>query len=80
MLVTEHSEELIPILQHLLKRGITIVNNVEGGFLKEEKKILFIVASQKEVNYLNQLVKNVDEHAFMSISPGVVTNTNFYEW
>lgn len=80
MLVTEHSEELIPMLQHLLKRGITIVNNVEGGFLKEEKKILFIVASQKEVNYLNQLVKNVDEHAFMSISPGVVTNTNFYEW
>ncbi|WP_373706387.1 DUF2179 domain-containing protein [Jeotgalibaca porci] len=57
-----------------------MVNNVEGGFLKEEKKILFIVASQKEVNYLNQLVKNVDEHAFMSISPGVVTNTNFYEW
>lgn len=80
MLVTEHSEELIPMLQHLLKRGITIVNNVEGGFLKEEKKILFIVASQKEVNYLNQLVKNVDEHAFMSISPGVVTNTKFYEW
>ncbi|MHC5268299.1 YitT family protein [Enterococcus sp. LJL98] len=80
MLVTEHSEELIPLLQNTLKRGITIVNNVEGGFLKEEKKILFIVASQKEVNCLNRLVKEVDQQAFMSISPGVVTNTNFYEW
>lgn len=80
MLVTEHSEELIPLLQNTLKRGITIVNDVEGGFLKEEKKILFIVASQKEVNCLNRIIKEVDRQAFMSISPGVVTNTNFYEW
>lgn len=80
MLVTERAEELIPILQNVLKRGITIVNDVEGGFLKEEKKILFIVASQKEVSHLNQLVKKIDKQAFISISPGIVTNTNFYEW
>ena len=42
--------------------------------------MLFIVASQKEVSQLNQVVKQVDQHAFMSISPGIVTNTNFYEW
>lgn len=80
LLVTDHSEELLPVLQKVLKRGITVVNNVEGAFLKEEKKMLFIVASQKEVSQLNQVVKQVDQHAFMSISPGIVTNTNFYEW
>jgi uncharacterized membrane-anchored protein YitT (DUF2179 family) len=80
LLVKEHSEELLPILQKVLKRGITVVNNVEGAFFKEEKKMLFIVASQKEVSQLNQVLKQVDQHAFMSISPGIVTNTNFYEW
>lgn len=80
LLVTDHSEALVPILQEDLKRGITVLNNVEGAFSKEEKKILFIVASKKDLGRLNQLIKKIDQHAFMSVSPGVTTNTNFYEW
>ena len=80
LLVTDHSEALVPVLQADLKRGITVVNNVEGAFSKEEKKILFIVASKKDLGRLNQLIKTIDHHAFMSVSPGVTTNTNFYEW
>lgn len=80
MIVTGHSEALIATVQKELSRGITVVNNVEGAFLKEEKKILFIIVSKKELRNLESLVCRLDRSAFISVSPGVSTNTQFYEW
>ena len=80
MIVTEQAEAVINYLHQTLKRGITVVNDVEGAFDHQQKKLLIVVVAKKELQALNNAVKQSDQQAFISISPGVSTNTSFYEW
>lgn len=42
--------------------------------------MLVVVVAKKELRVLKEAVKQADQHAFISISSGVSTNTIFYEW
>lgn len=80
MIVTEKAEALITQMQTHLKRGMTIVNDVEGAFKREEKKIIFVVIAKNELTALYDDIQLSDPDAFMSVSPKVITNKVFYEW
>lgn len=59
---------------------MTIVNDVEGAFKREEKKIIFVVIAKNELTALYDDIQLSDPDAFMSVSPKVITNKVFYEW
>lgn len=80
MIVTDNPERLIERLQRNLKRGITVVNNVEGAFKHQEKKMLFVVIAKSELEQLNTDISLSGCDAFVSVTPGITTNTNFYDW
>lgn len=80
MIVTQKADEMIPTIQQEISRGITIVNDVEGAFDHEGKKLLIVVVSKRELNEVKGLVAQSDQKAFISIATGVSTNTNFFEW
>ncbi|WP_287026426.1 DUF2179 domain-containing protein [Vagococcus sp.] len=59
---------------------MTIVNDVEGAFKREEEKIIFVVIAKNELTALYDDIQFSDPDAFMSVSPKVMTNKVFYEW
>lgn len=67
MIVTEKKEEVVASIQEKLRRGITIINNVHGGYLNDSKNIIFTVISQQEVYDLRDAVTDADPNAFSSI-------------
>ncbi|WP_086315569.1 YitT family protein [Candidatus Enterococcus palustris] len=80
MIVTNQAEYVIGRLHQTLKRGITVINDVEGAFDHQQKKLLVVVVAKKELKQLNEAVNEADAGAFVSVSSGVSTNTAFYEW
>jgi len=63
-----------------LQRGITVINDVEGGFDHQQKKLLLLVISQKELKTVEGMIQSVDNQAFVSVASGVSANRPFYEW
>ncbi len=80
MIVTEHSQQVASSLQANLTRGITIINDVEGAFDHQEKKLLMMVVSQRELKAVKEMIHRADQRAFISVASGVSTNRAFYEW
>ena len=80
LVVTEKAEGVIATLQCALQRGITVINDVEGGFDHQQKKLLLLVISQKELKTVEGMIQSVDNQAFVSVASGVSANRPFYEW
>jgi len=58
------------ISQEILKdirRGVTIING-QGGYTRNEEKILYTVITLTEIGQLKRLVNNIDPAAFVVIS------------
>lgn len=80
LVVTEKAESVKITLQNSLQRGITVINDVEGGFDHQRRKLLLLVISQKELKTVEQLIEGVDDKAFVSVASGISANRTFYEW
>ncbi|WP_430611047.1 YitT family protein [Enterococcus sp. DIV0876] len=80
LVVTEKADAVIMTVQSALQRGITVINDVEGGFDRQQKKLLFLVISQKELKTVEGMIQAIDTQAFVSVSAGVTANRPFYEW
>ena len=62
-IMTEKYEELI---QERLARGTTLVYT-QTGYLRNDQPMILTVVSNRELMRLNQLVQEIDPHAFMII-------------
>lgn len=78
--VTSEAELVKARLQNVLQRGITVINDVEGGFDHRQRKLLLLVISQKELKTVEGLIEDVDTKAFVSVASGITANRTFYEW
>jgi len=58
----------------------SVINDVEGGFDHQQKKLLLLVISQKELKTVEGMIQSVDNQAFVSVASGVSANRPFYEW
>ena len=59
-----------------LNRGVTSWQG-NGAYTHEDKKILLIVASKYEANFIRKIVKDLDSNAFMIVNEGVSVIGNF---
>ncbi len=66
MIITSCPEEVSQRILYGMERGVTIVN-ATGGFTGENRPVLYCVVTRSEVNQVKELVREVDEAAFMVI-------------
>lgn len=66
MIVTKRAEELTEAIHSRMLRGITMIP-ARGAFTKETKDMLIIVITRYELFELEQIINEVDSHAFTNI-------------
>lgn len=67
MIVTNLPDEVAQALMSRLGRGVTILYG-EGGYLKEEKRILYSVISRLEMTKIKDVIYEEDPNAFVTIT------------
>lgn len=66
-ILSNHSEEIADVIMHQLPRGVTGIQ-VQGMYTKQNKQMLYVVVSPKEITRLREMVKKIDATAFITIS------------
>ncbi|MBU2701439.1 uncharacterized membrane-anchored protein YitT (DUF2179 family) [Sporomusaceae bacterium BoRhaA] len=67
LIVSEKPDEISAALMSRLGRGVTILHG-EGGYSKEQKNVLYAVISRLEISKLKDIIQEVDENGFVTIS------------
>ncbi|MBE6064384.1 YitT family protein [Clostridium cochlearium] len=65
-IITEKEVEVSKWIMDALGRGVTFLNG-EGAYTSKEKKVLYCVVSLSQLPELKHMVKEIDNHAFISI-------------
>jgi len=65
-IISRNPDKIAKQVNEKMSRGVTVYSGY-GYYLKEEKKILYIVISSQEVVKLKRIVQAADEHAFVAI-------------
>lgn len=79
MIVTSHPKHVIHQIQDEMRRGITIVNDVEGAYRHENKTMLITVISRYELHDLIVAMHKSDPYAFVSITRALMIMGRFYQ-
>lgn len=66
-IVTDKEEEVADAIMKIAKRGVTSID-ATGMYTKQRKNILYVVVSKKELLNVKQLVRSIDEDAFIVVS------------
>ncbi len=66
-IISDKSDEIARKLIESVKRGATGIK-AKGMYTKKDKDMLFVVVSKKEIHAVRQVVKNIDEKAFITIT------------
>src|SRR5699024_2230040 len=66
MVITQKAEELQRAIHDAMVRGITILP-VQGAYSREDKKMLYLVITRYELYDLEQIIADIDPHAFTNI-------------
>lgn len=67
LVISEKIDEIAPKLQDSMKRGGTFVNGT-GMYTNNEKKMLYMVVSSKQIFKFQKLVNKLDSNAFITIT------------
>ena len=67
MIVSKEYEKINDAIMNELDRGTTMLKSI-SGYMKNEYPVVMTVVSNRELPKLNELVLNIDEHAFMVVS------------
>lgn len=65
-IISDNYDDIAQAVNTKMDRGVTVYNG-EGYYLKQKKKILYIVISSQEVMRLKRIVQQTDERAFVAI-------------
>lgn len=79
MIVTSEPEKVIDEVQKRVRRGITIINNAEGAYHRNQEKVLISVITRDQIPLLQLAMQESDPKAFVSIAENVTIMGNFYE-
>lgn len=67
MIVSKEYQKINDAIIHELDRGSTMLKSV-SGYMKNEYPVVMTVVSNRELPKLNELVLDIDDHAFMIVS------------
>ena len=66
-IISNKSDEITYSIMDKLERGVTILKG-EGGYTKNEKDIILVVVSKRQVVTLKKIIKSIDPYAFIIVS------------
>ncbi len=66
LIISKENEAIAQAVMAQLERGVTLLNG-EGGYSKEEKKILYLIVSPAELVGVKRLIEEIDDTAFISV-------------
>lgn len=67
MIVSKEYKKINEVINHTLDRGTTLLLS-KTGYMNNEYPVVMTVVSRRELPKLNDLILNIDEHAFMVVS------------
>ena len=67
MVFSEHYANIADYIINDMERGATILH-AQGWFTKQEKNVVLLLVSRKELPVVTKVIKNIDPKAFMSVS------------
>lgn len=67
LVISDKSDEIAKELMSKVPRGVTGIKSV-GMYTKKEKNMLYIVVSKNEIVKVTEIVKSVDDRAFITIT------------
>lgn len=79
IIITSHPDKVITEIQNEMRRGITIVHDVEGAYQHSSKTMLFTVISQYELPLFRQALQDSDPYAFVSMTEAKLIMGRFYQ-
>lgn len=66
LIITDKEEEVSKSIMENIKRGVTFLYG-EGAYTNKSRKVLYCVVSLSQLPQLKQMVREIDENAFISI-------------
>lgn len=66
-IISDKNAEISEAIMNKIPRGVTGIK-AKGMYTKQDKEMLFVVVSQKEITRLRELVREIDESAFVTIA------------
>lgn len=66
-IISDHSDEIAAKILNVLERGVTALSG-KGMYTGDEKNVLLVVMSNREVPDLKKLVAQIDERAFIIVT------------
>ena len=66
-IISKEYEKISELIRNEMDRGTTLID-ATSGYLKNEYPIVMSVISNRELPKLNNLVNEVDDHAFMIVN------------
>lgn len=66
LIISQKNEEISQVIMASLERGVTFLDG-QGGYSKEEKKILYVIVSPAELVTVKRIIEQIDKKAFISI-------------
>ena len=66
-ILSEKSDQIADAIMHKLPRGVTGIK-AQGMYTKQDKDMLYVVVSQKEITRLREMAKEIDANAFITIA------------
>ncbi|MPN16726.1 hypothetical protein SDC9_164071 [bioreactor metagenome] len=79
MVITQQPNHVIPELQKVLKREITVIPQGYGAYDYRAQTILITVITFYEMELLAKIMKEVDPKAFVSVSQDIKILSHFEE-
>ncbi len=67
LVITDKGEEIADAITSRLGRGVTFLEG-KGGYSRNEKQVLYSVITRLEIAKLKDIIKVVDENAFVAVS------------
>ncbi|MBL3531672.1 YitT family protein [Companilactobacillus zhachilii] len=66
LIISDQYKEITQLIDITLNRGWTYLN-AEGGYHNDAKKIIYLMVQPREVPQLKQVIKSVDDKAFVTV-------------
>lgn len=67
MIISTKYEDIAKEITEKVERGITVLHG-QGYYTKQEKRILYVIVSRREVINITKIINHIDSKAFVTIS------------
>ena len=80
IIISSKGEEIAQVLLKRSPRGVTLLEG-QGMYTHEQRQVLMTCVKNRQLTQLRQIVRDVDEHAFVIINDSVeVRGKGFSYW